>query len=78
MYHCFQEGVLKLTHLVGLICPIGHVSQIDLLSLLSCRTILSRPVCCHFSFSGGQTGKLKVIEEMAECVFNLQIPIELL
>ena len=39
---------------------------------------MSHPVCCHFSFASEQTRKLKVIEEMAECVFNRQVPIEIL
>ena len=39
---------------------------------------MSHPVRCHFSFPSEQTRKLKVIEEMAECVFNVQVPIELL
>jgi len=39
---------------------------------------MSHPVCYHSSFVSEQTRKLNVIEEMAECLFNVQVPIELL
>ena len=42
---------------------------------------MSHPIRCHFSFPAsirGQSTKLKVVEEMAESVFNIQVPIELL
>ena len=45
------------------------------------RTIMFHPIRCHFSFPAilqDKQVKLKVFEEMAECDFNIQIPIELL
>ncbi|XP_064387064.1 inositol polyphosphate-4-phosphatase type I A-like isoform X2 [Halichondria panicea] len=42
--------------------------------------ILTNVTRCHFSFPSSKTedAKLKVFEEMYECVFNIQVPIELL
>lgn len=42
--------------------------------------ILTNVTRCHFSFPSSKTDdtKLKVFEEMYECVFNIQVPIELL
>lgn len=51
------------------------------LELFVHRTIMFHPIRCHFSFPAtvqDKKVKLKVFEEMAECVFNIQIPIELL
>ena len=45
------------------------------------RTIMTHSIRCHFSFPAtisGKPVKLKVIEEMAESGFNIQVPIELL
>ena len=42
---------------------------------------MSHSVRCHFCFPAtidGESVKLKVIEEMAESAFNVQVPIELL
>jgi len=42
---------------------------------------MSRTVRCHFIFptSGNdQSVKIKVVEEMGESLFNVQVPIELL
>lgn len=40
---------------------------------------MSHSVRCHFSFPAkGNSVKLKVIEEMAESAFNVQVPVELL
>ena len=48
--------------------------------LVTHRTIMIHPIRCHFSFPATVQDKvkLKVFEEMAECVFNIQAPIELL
>lgn len=46
-----------------------------------CRTIVTHSIRCHFSFPAtinGKSVKLKVIEEMAESAFNIQVPVELL
>lgn len=40
--------------------------------------IMSHPIRCHFSFPATDQHKMKVIEEMAESVFNVQVPMELL
>ena len=42
---------------------------------------MNHSIHCHFSFPAtinGNPVKLKVVEEMAESVFNVQVPIELL
>jgi hypothetical protein len=46
-----------------------------------CRTIMINPIRCHFSFPATVNGKsvrLKVVEEMAESIFNIQVPVEVL
>ena len=39
---------------------------------------MNHPVRYHFNFATKDNMKFKVAEEMAECVFNTQVPIELL
>lgn len=42
---------------------------------------MTHSIRCHFSFPATVNGKsvrLRVVEEMAESVFNIQVPVELL
>ena len=42
---------------------------------------MTHSIRCHFSFPAtdkGKSVKLKVVEEMAESIFNIQVPVELL
>ncbi len=39
---------------------------------------MRNPVRCHFSFTASDGLKMKTFEEMAECVFNTQVPMALL
>jgi hypothetical protein len=70
-------------HHVSVYVPHKHFPVYDniMFELIIHRTIMFHPIRCHFSFPAtvqDKQVKLKVFEEMAECDFNIQIPIELL